>query len=443
MKTTLLLFLTILITPFLSFSQSYYESTFNFGQFDHPEAMITDNASNVVVCGWSENADHTNQQAFALKVDANGQEIWRTVIETSSKYYNLCFLESGDIALAGSKGDHCYLTVINAETGNEVWSFEEDASDGFWFATVNELLTDNGYCLYAVKSFETEYNAVIYIFESLNGELRQQFIYPQSFLTPIEYSFQQSPEIFCYGMNQVVVQTNFDFTSGFIWTWASEHTPGMVRLSENEGCIVRTLGGSNYYSIGLMTYNFIGEGFNGNWIEMVYDEAEGLGVGMLGYEKILLTGTINGELALWLIGNDLNLLDELTYPNSNPRTGIAVTGLPSNEILMMGSESLENGDATDVFLMKRDANGELVSTPDILAHSDIQIFPNPATDRIFIKNIDNQNIEVDIMNSLGQIVKRIRNTNQYISIEDLPDGCYVAMIKTDGITSGQMKFIKQ
>ena len=53
MKSKLLI-LQLLILPLLSFSQSYYEKTIDFGQFDHPTAVVTDDAGNVFVCGWFE-----------------------------------------------------------------------------------------------------------------------------------------------------------------------------------------------------------------------------------------------------------------------------------------------------------------------------------------------------------------------------------------------------
>ena len=168
-----------------------------------------------------------------------------------------------------------------------------------------------------------------------------------------------------------------------------------------------------------------------------------LGSGSLGFEKIMITGSINGDLALWLVGTDLNLQNEITYPNENERTGVDVVGLVSNDLLMMGYENSLDGSFSDVFLMKRDANGGVVSTNEIIADESVQIYPNPATDRVFIRNDYNLKVEVDIINSVGQLVKKITISNQYVSVEDLPTGYYLAVIKIDGVKVEQEKLIVQ
>ncbi|MCF8348770.1 MAG: T9SS type A sorting domain-containing protein, partial [Bacteroidales bacterium] len=127
----------------------------------------------------------------------------------------------------------------------------------------------------------------------------------------------------------------------------------------------------------------------------------------------------------------------------NERTGVDVVGLVSNDLVMMGYESRRDGSSSDVFLMKRDANGGVVSTPEFTTDKSVQIYPNPANDRVYIKSANDLNVEVDFINSVGQLVMKTTLSNQYVSVEALPKGYYLAVIKVDGEKVKQEKLIIQ
>jgi len=443
MKSKLLI-LQLLILPLLSFSQSYYEKTVDFGQFDHPTAVVTDDAGNVFVCGWFEDENLENQHAFAFKVDANGQEIWRNVINDSSKFYNLCIMASGEIALAGAMAQHCFLQVVNAETGMETWSYEEDATDGFWFGTVNEMPAGALSELVAAKTKDATHIPIIYNISSRFGTVKEITSWEHELVNAIGQSFMQSYNYMWFGVNDVAFA--YDNYNNFrtIWSFGASYNAGMDRYTPDAWFLTRTfVGDSGVSSIGLLSTDFINGGIVGNMIDLDYPGTMVLGSGSLGFEKIMITGSIHGDLALWLVGTDLNLQNEITYPNENERTGVDVVGLVSNDLLMMGYENSLDGSSSDVFLMKRDANGGVVSTNEIIADESVQIYPNPATDRVFIKNAYNLKVEVDIINSVGQLVKKINISNQYVSVEDLPKGYYLAVIKIDGAKIRQEKLIIQ
>jgi hypothetical protein len=443
MKSKVLI-LQLLILPLLSFSQIYFENTFDFGTFDHPTAVATDEAGNVFVCGWYEDENFENQHAFAFKVDANGQEVWRNVTNNSSKFYNMCIMASGDIALAGGMAEHCYLQVVNPETGIETWTYEEDASDGFWFGTVNEMPAGSLSELVAAKTKDSLHTPVIYNISSSIGKVKAITPWMYEVDAAIQQSYLQAYDYMWFGVKDVAFAYDNDNHFRTVWSFGASYNAGMDRYTPDSWFLIRTLAGdSGVGSIGLLSTDFIHGGVDGNWIDFSYPGAMVLGSGALGFEKIMITGSINGDLALWLVDTDLNLQDEITYPVENERTGVDVLGLASNDLLMMGFESPGDGSSSDVFLMKRDANGGVVSTPEIITNKSVQVYPNPAKDRIYIKNTHSLNVEVDVMNSLGQLVKKIRNSNQYISVEDLPKGYYLAVIKIDGMKMRQEKLLVQ
>ena len=59
---------------------------------------------------------------------------------------------------------------------------------------------------------------------------------------------------------------------------------------------------------------------------------------------------------------------------------------------------------------------------------EIQIYPNPVADVLHIQGVDA--VEVQVFNTLGQVVKTVRGTNA-INVSDLPVGTYLLRISTD------------
>ena len=75
--------------------------------------------------------------------------------------------------------------------------------------------------------------------------------------------------------------------------------------------------------------------------------------------------------------------------------------------------------------------------------SEITIFPNPATDILNITSSETIS-EIEIVNVMGQVVKRIEinRDNAVCDVEDLKAGVYIVRISTASATLSQRKFIK-
>ena len=78
------------------------------------------------------------------------------------------------------------------------------------------------------------------------------------------------------------------------------------------------------------------------------------------------------------------------------------------------------------------------------AVSGIALFPNPATDVLNITTSETIS-EIEIVNTLGQVVKRIEVNadNAVCDVEELKAGVYVARISTASATLSQQRFIKE
>ena len=58
----------------------------------------------------------------------------------------------------------------------------------------------------------------------------------------------------------------------------------------------------------------------------------------------------------------------------------------------------------------------------------IDVYPNPANDKVAIEGIGIA--EIEVYNTLGQLVKNVQGTNE-ISVAGLPEGVYVLRITDD------------
>jgi len=86
----------------------------------------------------------------------------------------------------------------------------------------------------------------------------------------------------------------------------------------------------------------------------------------------------------------------------------------------------------------------IVLSVDQLELFNFKIYPNPFTDRIHIENIDLQQYELTILNSLGQTVKytQVSNDNIIIDLSELKVGIYFLRIES-GDNAKVMKMIKK
>lgn len=442
MKLSIYLLLLLTSVSQLVSSQNYYDVKFDFGYFDHPKAIVNDNLDNVFVCGWSEDVNEENQRAFTIKVDKYGEEVWRINENAISKFYDLCVMENGNIAIVGSKNNSSYIKIVDSSNGNEIWTYHETDSLGCWFGTVNEL--DNK-GLIQLRPVNTKYGLhipTIYAFDSENGQLIDQYQHWKLY-DPVEFSFKQSPREYWFGAKDVLIETNFKGFFPRLWSYSAEHTVGLDRLSENKLIILRSLY-SDGHEISFMTRDLLTGNVEGKFVLIDDPEVEVNGLGMLGYKNILITGKYKGQLVLWIYDTDLNLQEERLYPNTYDlsKTGIDVVGLNPNSIVIMGTESFINTDSSDVFLMMRDADGT-TSYPELLNEDDVVIYPNPITDRMYINNPKKLDLEIEIVNSIGAVILETSSTNQFLSTDFITPGYYIALIKHNGVYLNKQKLIIQ
>lgn len=94
-------------------------------------------------------------------------------------------------------------------------------------------------------------------------------------------------------------------------------------------------------------------------------------------------------------------------------------------------------------IFSNEFNHIVLGISDILNENKILFYPNPASTRLFIKTEDNSLSQYQIYNSIGQVMKQGKLTENSVDVSGLPKGIYFIQLN---VKNGQMlnsKFIKE
>jgi hypothetical protein len=358
----------------------------------------------------------------------------------------------GSIAVAGSRNNRCFITAFNIDNGEELWQYEEEGSDDNWFATVNEVIDSNEYKLHTVKTKLGYHHMWYYLLNPETGSYLGEYKDAINTIYGLTYaSGLMTPQIvwtagFNNGGEGRLFSKNYESGDYYLWhNFMIEHIAGVQKYSENKGCVVdynRWSANGKYY-LDVLTMKFDISEIYGNSFIIPHYEFTITGSGIIKNDKILVTGTISHQLALWFVDYDLTNIQEKIISTENQRSGIDVLGLPSTDIILMGKEEDPVNNGTNLFLMKLNSNG-LVSTDENKISTEINLYPNPATNKITIKSNSPEfhNASAIILNSMGETVKTVSNINKPITIINLPKGLYIIMILNKNKSLLRQKFIK-
>src|SRR5690625_184147 len=107
-----------------------------------------------------------------------------------------------------------------------------------------------------------------------------------------------------------------------------------------------------------------------------------------------------------------------------------------------GIASHFNGDGQIFPRDMNDIDGTTLSVEDFETASNIDIYPNPATDRFYVKV--NNNAQVEVFSIIGKKVvqTQVADQNTAVSIQNLKAGVYIIKITQDGATTTKKLIIK-
>ncbi|WEK68980.1 MAG: T9SS type A sorting domain-containing protein [Candidatus Chryseobacterium colombiense] len=83
-----------------------------------------------------------------------------------------------------------------------------------------------------------------------------------------------------------------------------------------------------------------------------------------------------------------------------------------------------------------------LATSDVFVKDELQIYPNPVKDNLYIKNDLKLNSKVSVVDMSGKIVKIFAGKSESYNLSDLPKGTYMILID-DGKDIVKKKIIKQ
>jgi len=115
--------------------------------------------------------------------------------------------------------------------------------------------------------------------------------------------------------------------------------------------------------------------------------------------------------------------------------------IPSGKVNLTGVVSAYNGTYQILVRGISDFSSVITSSPIIeTGQSSINIYPNPATDRLYFLSTD-EIINISVFNANGQLVLKSSEPNSYINTSKLTEGVYIVQFATDDHELVNKKFV--
>jgi hypothetical protein len=372
-----------------------------------------------VICGASWDAVFGDEDAFVMKIDEDGNELW---IQT----YDGGWSEDDGASYIVADGSN-FLVAGWATTDiydRYMWVFiiDEDG-DLQWeaLATLNGediakkvIATDDGGLLLAGYSYDWMNDDFDGLAMKLDAFGDQDWSY---------YTTGAADEFF----NDVIVDPAGDFL--LIGSQQDDITGDYDILLENidfDGDVI-------YYS-----YTFDYESGDDEGLRVYYN---GTDYFMVGYVE-RMAGDYDAYIAvLDVVAGDIT--GDVVYGDGLDEGFIDFDIANDGGFICIGLKQITAQGATDVYLVKTDANGEVlppVSIPTLVRENVVTIFPNPTTDVLNIRGDGFQRYRITGMD--GRLYAEGTLADTSIDVTDLAHGNYmITLFKND--MAVVKKFIKQ
>ena len=86
-------------------------------------------------------------------------------------------------------------------------------------------------------------------------------------------------------------------------------------------------------------------------------------------------------------------------------------------------------------------NEVYLAVKDLSSNTNLEFYPNPASDEVYFKNAENANVM--IYNAEGKMLKQIKNNQNAVDVSDLPEGVYFITAEKQGNFTKTKKLIKK
>lgn len=386
---------------------------------DFAEYINATSDNNFVVCGSSYDPNFDDTDAFVLKVNGAGNEIWHVTLDGGWADYdgaNYVVAEGDMLLLCG------YTTTSDFDRYSWVFILDEDGDlqwEGLYAVNGDDEATK------VIATDDGGFAVAGYSYDWMNGDY-------DGFLTKVDVFGDEEWTYFTTGtadefFNDVIIDPFGDFL--LVGAQEDEVTGDYDILLEN----VDYDGSVLYYS-----YTFDHAGGDDEALRVYYNGSDYF---IAGHVQSL-TGAYDAYIAV--IDVDAGDIDgEVIYGGAYDDGFMDFDFANDGGFICVGLKSLGSKGPIDVYLVKTDANGEVlppVSVPAITREDMVTIFPNPTTD---ILNIRGEGIRrYRIMTTDGKLVTEDRLTGNMIDVQDLASGNYILTLFKEDMAVVK-KFIKR
>ena len=461
----LLLCISLIIIPFLSFSQ--WSKTYGGIGFETGFSLQQTADGGYIMTGMTDSFGNGGGDIWLLKLDSAGDTIWTKTIGGTITEEGLTVRQTNDggFIITSRKGSIPYNTQLikTNNVGDTLWTrtfggtesdiligLEETNDYGFILSGRTQSFGDiNGLAdIWLIRTNSTGDTLWTKTYGGLNWDQGKSIQTNDGgfLISSVTHSFINS------GQGWLLKTDNLGDT---LWTklyggfW-DEYLAQTIQTSDNG---YATIGSTNSYGNGNNDVWMIKTDISGDtlWTKTFggSDNDYGSGIDQTsdgGY--VISAGTSssgNGLVDVWLIKTNSSgdTLWTRTYGgSSNDYPGECYQTTDGGYVIMGYTESFGSGDH-DLWLIKTDANG-YAETKEIFLSKKLEVYPNPTSETVFIDGLGAISgvSFIEIISSSGERMNVVLDWSEEINVSNLSSGVYFINVHHEnGVET--MKLVKK
>lgn len=451
MKKIILFFAISLLTVIVLNAQTVvFQKVYNRSYDDKAYDLTKTPDGGFILVGETKNSDNITNM-FIIKADENGDTLWTRVYGGDSLSYGLKVIKTNDdnYLIAGLYGSQAYVLKIN-NVGDSLWSLTIPNEYGSICMGVAELENSDLILIQEINLLPASCNL---IYTDTLGNISWNINASANESKNIE--FISESEFLVSGFNGLVlyphfILTKYDISGNTIFNNVYNSFNGVNMCSTRSGNNDIYLGGmlemGDGYIATIMKADSTGQFL---WKNTYFNEGYSFlnSISSVDNNHLVACGENSDELIVLGINTQGDSIAGIVLNEYDKQTGNAM--VRSGNFLYVAGNKFDWSEGGDIYFIKLNLDSLFTSINSAKGYNlSLNIFPNPANDKIFIKvppHFINQNIEIIISNNQGQEIKRtkcnILSEKIEFFITDLKEGIHFVSILLPDMPKVSKKFI--